>query len=224
MGLSMENDSDLNKQVNEIIFSRKLVSNNLSHPPVKFNNNNITRCSHQTYLGVVLDSNLNCNTHIDQKIKKCNKMIGLIRRLSVNLLRNALRTLYKSFVRSHLDYSDILYDKSSNDNFQNKMEKVQYRACLAITGGIQGTSREWLYDELGLHSLFKRHWRNKLVFFYKIVNRLLPDYLYSYLDFSSQENYLLRLSSASVARPVLTRTKSWELGMLNPLTSLKNLL
>ena len=34
-----------NKQANEIIFSRKLVSNNLWHPLVKFNNNNITTCS-----------------------------------------------------------------------------------------------------------------------------------------------------------------------------------
>ena len=137
-------------------------------------------------------------------------MIGLIRRLSVNLPRNALLTIYKSFVRPHLDYGDILYDKPSNDNFQSKMEKVQYRACLAITGGIQGTSRERLYDELDLHSLVKRRWRNKLVFFYKIVNRLLPDYLYSYLDFPSQESYLLRSSSASIIRPLPTRTKSFK--------------
>ena len=47
------------------------------------------------------------------------------------------------------------------------MEKVQYRAGLAITGGIQGTAREQLYDGLGLHSLVKRHLRNKLVFFIK---------------------------------------------------------
>ena len=63
------------------------------------------------------------------------------------------------------------------------MEKVQYRACLAITGGITGTSTERLYDELGLHSLVKRRWRYELVFFYKIVNRSLPDYLYTFLDF-----------------------------------------
>ena len=60
---------------------------------------------------------------------------------------------------------------------------IIFRAYLTITGGMQGTSREQLSDELGLHSLVKRHWRNKLVFFYKIVNRLLPDYLYSYIDF-----------------------------------------
>ena len=164
----MKFNPDPNKQENEIIFSRKLVSNNLSHPPVKFSNNNITRCSHQKHLGVVLDSNLNFNTHIDQKIKKCNKLIGLIKRLSVNLPRNALIIIYKSFIKPHLDYGDILYDEPSNNNFQNKMEKVQYRACLAITGGTQGTSRERLYDELGLHSLVKRHWPNNFFFFIKL--------------------------------------------------------
>ena len=89
-------------------------------------------------------------------------MIGLIRRLSINL------PLRKSFIRPPLDYGDILYDKPSNDNFQNKWGKVQYRASLAITGGIQGTSREQLYDELGLNSLVKRRWPNKLVFFIKL--------------------------------------------------------
>ena len=123
-------------------------------------------------------------------------MIDLIRRLSINLPRNALLTIDKSFVRPHLDYGDILYDKPNNENFQNKLEKVQYRACLAI-GAIQGTSRIKLYDKLGLHSLIKRHWCNKLIFFYKIVNGLLPDYLYSCLDFPSQINYSLRSVSTS---------------------------
>ena len=77
----MQFNLDPNRQANGVIFSRKLVSNNLSHPPVKFNNSRITRCSFQKHLGVVLDSNLNFNTHIDQKIKKCNKMIGLIKQL-----------------------------------------------------------------------------------------------------------------------------------------------
>ena len=138
----MQFNPDPNKQAIEISFFCKLVSNNLSHPPVKFSNNSITRCSHQKHLGVFLDSNLNFNTHIDQKIKNSNKMIGLIRRSSLNVPHNALLTIYQSFMKPHLDDGDILYDKPSNDNFENKMEKVQYRACVEITGGIQGTSRE----------------------------------------------------------------------------------
>ena len=36
------------------------------------------------------------------------------------------------------------------------MEPIQYNATLAITGAITGTSREKLYQELGLESLRKR--------------------------------------------------------------------
>ena len=106
-------------------------------------------------------------THVAQKIKKCNKLVGLIKRLSINLPRNALLTIYKPFKRPHLDCGDILYDNPNNENFQSKLEKVQYRACLAITGAIKGTSRERPYNALGLHSLSTRRWRSKLIFFIK---------------------------------------------------------
>ena len=163
-----------NKQAYEAIFSRKSNSNSFPYPPVTFNENNITKCSYQKHLGIVLDSKLNFNTHIDQKSKKRNKLIGLMKKFSVNLPRSSLLKIYKSFIWPHLEYGDILYYKPDNESFQNKIEKVQYKACLAITGAIKGTSREKLYEELGLHSLVERRRRNKLIFFCKIVNGLLP--------------------------------------------------
>ena len=39
------------------------------------------------------------------------------------------------------------------------------KSCIAITGAIQGTSEERLYDELGLRSLSKRRWYSKLLSF-----------------------------------------------------------
>ena len=54
-----------NKQVNEVIFYRKSISHNLSHPPIKFNERIITKCNHQKHLVIILDSNLNFKTHID---------------------------------------------------------------------------------------------------------------------------------------------------------------
>ena len=103
----MQFNPDPNKQANEVIFSRKSILHNLSHPPINFNERIITKCNHRKHLGIILDLNLNFNTHIDQKIKKCNKLIGLIKRLSVNLPQNALLTIYKSFIRPHLGYGDI---------------------------------------------------------------------------------------------------------------------
>ena len=118
--------------------------------------------------------------------------------------------IIKSFIRPHLDNGDILDDKPGNQNFQNKFEKVQYKACLAITGAIQGTSRQKIFDELGLDTLIERRWRSKLTFFYKIVNGLLPEYLYSYLKFPSQENYPLRSALTTKINPIPSRSKTFR--------------
>ena len=69
-------------------------------------------------------------------------MIRVMKRLSLILSRNQLLTIYKKFVRSHLDYADIIYDKLFNDFFKEILEKVQYSAALIITGAIKGTSWE----------------------------------------------------------------------------------
>ena len=106
------------------------------------------------------------------------KGIGLLRKLQSILTRTSLLTIYKSFIRPHLDYGDVVYDQPSNDAFSNKLETVQYNAALAITGAIKGTSREKLYQELGLEYLQQRRWMRRLCLFYKVVSTKLPVYIY----------------------------------------------
>ena len=101
----------------------------------------------QKHLVVTLDVKLMKNV-----FNKTNKTIGLLRKLSNLLPRQALITIYKAFVIPHLDYGDVLYDQAFNNSFHGKMESIQYNACLAIAGAIRGTSREKIYQELGLES------------------------------------------------------------------------
>ena len=49
--------------------------------------------------------------------------------------------------------------------FGRVIESVQYNAALAITGAIKDSSRERLYQELGLESLNDRRWYRRLVYF-----------------------------------------------------------
>ena len=67
-------------------------------------------------------------------------MIGLPRKLHNILPRSVLLTIYKDFVRCHLDYSNIIYDQTDNATFHEKLELTQYNICLALTGAIRGTS------------------------------------------------------------------------------------
>ena len=134
---------------------------------------------------MILDKKLRFDHHLREKISKANKGIGLIKRLYNFLPRLTLINIYKCFIRPHLDYGDIIYDNPNNDTFCQKLEYVQYNASLAITGAIRGTSREKLYQELGLERLADRRWSRRLCFYYKIKNNKVPLYLKTLLPKSS---------------------------------------
>ena len=80
---------------------------------------------------------------------KVNVTIGLIRKLQNILPRLALMTIFKAFVRPHLQYGDVIYDEAYRETFHQKLESIQYNACLALSGAIRGSSREKRYQELG---------------------------------------------------------------------------
>ena len=119
----------------------------------------------------------------EQKINydwpKANRGIGIIKKLQSKLPKNALLTIYKSFIRPHLDYGDIVFDLPTNDSFCKKLESIQYNAALAITEAIKETSKVKLYKEFGLESLKLRRKLRHLRTFYKILNTGLPSYLFS---------------------------------------------
>ena len=114
---------------------------------------------------MILDTNLNFQEHIKNLLTKVNQAIEFLRKLQNILPWGSLPTI---LVKPHLDYGDVIYDQSFNNTFHQKMESIQYNAALAITGAIRGSSREKLYQELGLEPLQQRRWYRKLCFFFQI--------------------------------------------------------
>ena len=68
---------------------------------------------------------------------------------------------------------------NQNDSFSGQIEQLQYKACRAITGAIQGTSRESLYNELGLKVLVAEDGVENFVL-YKLLSTQCPKYLFRY--------------------------------------------
>ena len=173
----MHFNPDPNKQANEVVFSRKKVEK--QHVPLNFNDSLVNSVPKQKHLGLILDKRLNFNIHIEEKITKANRAVGLLRKLYQYVPRKTLLLIYKAYIRPHLDYADVVYDQPQNSSFCNRLESVQYNSCLAITGAIRGTSRKRLYLELGMESLRDRRWYRKLVVFFKLLNGQAPSYLKS---------------------------------------------
>ena len=122
------------KQAQQVIFSRNL--NKPVHPNLTFNNSQVSQTESQKHLGLILDNKLNFNEHLKGVLDKISKTMGLIRKFQPILPRFSLLTIYKTFIRSHLDYGEIIYDQNYNASFHRKLESIQYFACLAITGTI----------------------------------------------------------------------------------------
>ena len=128
---------------------------------------------------MLLDAELDFQGDLKNIFSKVNKTIGLLRKLHNALPRLPFLTIYKSFIRPHLDYGNIIYDQTYTVSFHQKIESVQYNSALAITGAIRGTSKEKLYQALGLETLEKRRWYRKLCCFFKIFRNQSSKYLFN---------------------------------------------
>ena len=150
----MRFNPDPKKQAEEVILSRKI--NKIYHPPLYFNQSLVKSSSTRKHLGMDLNTKLDFSFYLKNVQNKVNKIIGLLHKLQNTLPRTSLITIFKSFIRPHLDYGDIMYDRAYNTSFHQNIESIQNTAALAITGAVRGTSREKLCQELGFESLQQR--------------------------------------------------------------------
>ena len=96
------------KQAQEVIFSRK--ANKIYHSPLVCNNSTVSTVIIPRKLGNILDTKLICGGHLKMVSLNINKALGNLRKLQNLLPRSSLITIYKAFVRPHLDYDDIVND------------------------------------------------------------------------------------------------------------------
>ena len=96
----MSFNPDLSKQSQEVIFSQIL--ERVPHPPLVFNNADVSQCKSQKHLGIILDSKLTFEDHYKTALSKTNRTTRLLRKLQNLLPREALMTIYKELISIYL--------------------------------------------------------------------------------------------------------------------------
>ena len=106
----MSFNPDPTKMAKEVLFSRK--KSKVIHPNLTFIGKDVHSSFFQKHIGLVLDLKLNLDMHLKEKISIVNNNIVLLRKVRCSIHRKPLLSIYKAFLRPHLDYCDIIYGKS----------------------------------------------------------------------------------------------------------------
>ena len=75
------------------------------------------------HLGLTLSSNLSWRAHILKIHQKAFKKLNRLKPLKYNLSRYTLEVLFKSLVRSSLEYADVVWDECSESD-SNLLESL----------------------------------------------------------------------------------------------------
>ena len=132
-----------------VIFTQKLKC--ILKKPLKINGTILKMENQVKFLGMIFDSKLSWNNHIQFIEKKCLARLNLMRSLSGNkwgASKTTLLTLYRMLIRPILDYGAIAYDSTSKSS-KKRLDTIQYKALRICCSSMVGTSGIAMQNECG---------------------------------------------------------------------------
>ena len=129
----------------------------------------VTESEGEKDLGILIDSKLNFQEHVNKKVKQANSILGIIKRSFKTLNKDSFIPLYKALVRPILEYGQPawfpLYEREAD-----ALEAVQRRATCLISGIKHLPYRERL-KYLNLPTLKHRRLRGDMIYTYKLLTK-----------------------------------------------------
>ena len=135
-------------------------------------------------IGVLIDNRLSFDSHISEKVKKAHQMFAVIRRNFNYLDKKSFIPLYKTLVRTHLDYANSVWAPYKIKHIE-MLEGVQRRATKQIPGLSDLPYQERLRI-LKLPTLTYRRIRGDMIEVYKILTEKYDPNIGNFLRLRSE--------------------------------------
>ena len=135
-------------------------------------------------LGMIIDSDLSFCSHIEDKLKKANTVLGIIRRSFTCLTPSILIPLYKAFVRHLIEYGAVVWCARLTRAQTRAIEKIQMRATEMVEG-IGHLDYPDRLRALDLPTLAYRRARGQMIEVWKHINTYDPDIITQTFQYSA---------------------------------------
>lgn len=144
------------------------------------------------YLGFVLDNFLLFHSHFEYIQKKILKKMYFLSRLSQHLSTTTLITVYKSIIQPHFDFcATLMYTFDLNKIAA--LQKLQNRSMRIILQCSRFTPINLMLSTLRWLCVKDRLFYLAMIFVYKILHGLMPDYYNEYVTYVGEvHNYETR--------------------------------
>lgn len=130
-------------------------------------NKTLMKAENEKDLGVIMDKDLKFKAQIENNIAKANQILGIIKRNFKNASSTAKCQLYKSLVRSKLEYANCIWSPFLQGE-RDKIERVQRRATkFIVKKDLSYTER---LKKLKLPTLEYRRLRGDLIQTFKFIH------------------------------------------------------
>ena len=165
---------ELNVDKCKILSIKSRDENNFAYSFNKYNNSfALEHVDHIKDLGVIIDSDLLFDLHISEKVNKAFQMLEIINRNFVDTDEKTFLMLYKTMVRSHLEFAGSVWNPYKVNQIKS-LEKVQKRATKLVRPCRILSYKERLIH-LKLPTLKFRRLRGDTIEVFKILNGYYDD-------------------------------------------------
>lgn len=145
---------------------------NLHHDPsLKIYNAQIPVCQEAKFLGVIFDRKLTFIPHIKALKLKCLNALNVLKVISSTNWggdKSTLLNLYRSLIRSKLDYGSIIYG-SARKSYLKSLDTIHHQGLRLALGAFRTSPIESLYAEACEPSLYVRREKLSLQYLTKLA-------------------------------------------------------
>ena len=163
---------------------QRLSKCNVDDYNVPINGSSIRQVNEAKLLGVIFDSTLTFQAHIDKICKKISQKLGLLKYLRTILPQDYTKLLFNAIVKPHFEYCDIIWGNCSAGLF-DKVYKLQKSAAQILTGASYLEHTKPLFQGLQWNTLYDNFKFHKCILTYKALHGKTPSYIRDRLVFTS---------------------------------------
>ena len=172
------NRLSLNVDKSKLLSFSLCQKNNLT---LSMNNEIITETKVAKYLGVIIDNKLIWKDHIASINLKLSKSIGILAKIRHFVPKTILRSLYFSFINSHIDYNLLNWGSSAQTHLDSVNSNIKKAVRIMSFKDIDEPPLP-LFKELNILPLDKSIKLRQAKFMWKLVNNHLPSCISNNFD------------------------------------------